>query len=57
MADPTKILIADDHAMFRAGIRALLESEPFMEVIGEDHPDHAKMTDLLEEIRAERADR
>ncbi len=35
MADPTRILIADDHAMFRAGIRALLESEPLMEVVGE----------------------
>lgn len=35
MADPTRILIADDHAMFRAGIRALLESEPLMEVAGE----------------------
>jgi two-component system, NarL family, response regulator NreC len=35
MADPTRILIADDHAMFRAGVRALLESEPLMEVVGE----------------------
>ncbi len=35
MADPTRILIADDHAMFRAGIRALLESEPLLEVVGE----------------------
>ena len=35
MPDPTRILIADDHAMFRAGIRALLESEPLLEVVGE----------------------
>ena len=35
MADPTRILIADDHAMFRAGIKALLESEPLLEVVGE----------------------
>ncbi len=35
MAEPTRILIADDHAMFRAGIRALLESEPLLEVVGE----------------------
>ena len=35
MADPTRILIADDHAMFRAGIRALLENEPLMEIVGE----------------------
>jgi DNA-binding NarL/FixJ family response regulator len=35
MADPIRILIADDHAMFRAGIKALLESEPLLEVVGE----------------------
>jgi len=35
MAESTRILIADDHAMFRAGIRALLESEPLLEVVGE----------------------
>ncbi len=35
MAKSTRILIADDHAMFRAGIRALLESEPLLEVVGE----------------------
>ena len=31
----TTILLVDDHAMFRAGIKALLESEPGMEVVGE----------------------
>ncbi len=35
MAESTRILIADDHAMFRAGIRALLKSEPLLEVVGE----------------------
>ena len=30
-----KILLVDDHAMFRAGIRALLESEDGLEVVGE----------------------
>ncbi len=30
-----RILIADDHALVRAGIRALLERQPNMEVIGE----------------------
>ena len=35
MAYPTRILIMDDHAIFRAGIRALFESEPLMEVVGE----------------------
>ena len=31
----TTILLVDDHAMFRAGIKALLESEVGMEVVGE----------------------
>jgi two-component system, NarL family, response regulator NreC len=35
MADTVKILLADDHAMFRAGLRALLEVESRFEVIGE----------------------
>ncbi len=34
MADIT-ILLVDDHAMFRAGIKALLESEPSLRVVGE----------------------
>lgn len=35
MSDGTKVLLVDDHAMFRAGIKALLEAEGRMEVIGE----------------------
>jgi len=35
MADPIKILLVDDHAMFRAGIRALIEAEERLEVVGE----------------------
>ena len=35
MSEGTKILLVDDHAMFRAGIKALLEAEGRMEVIGE----------------------
>lgn len=35
MADPIKVLLVDDHAMFRAGIRALLEAEGRVEVVGE----------------------
>ena len=30
-----RILIADDHAIFRDGLRKLLQSEPGMEVVGE----------------------
>ena len=32
---PIKILIADDHGVLRAGLRALLNNEPDMEVVGE----------------------
>lgn len=32
---PTRILIADDHGVLRAGLRALLNSQPGLEVIGE----------------------
>jgi len=35
MANAIKVLLVDDHAMFRAGIRALLESEGRVEVVGE----------------------
>lgn len=32
---PIRILIADDHALFRAGLRSLLEVEPDFQVVGE----------------------
>ncbi|HKK92278.1 MAG TPA: response regulator transcription factor, partial [Longimicrobiales bacterium] len=34
-AKVTSLLLVDDHAMFRAGIRALLEAEDRFEVVGE----------------------
>jgi DNA-binding NarL/FixJ family response regulator len=33
--DPIRILVADDHPLFRDGLRALLESVPDMQVMGE----------------------
>ena len=33
--DPVRVLIADDHPVFRNGMRALLASLPEMEVVGE----------------------
>ena len=33
--DLIRILLVDDHAVLRAGLRALLEAEPEMEVVGE----------------------
>ena len=35
MADKIRILLVDDHAMFRAGIKALIEAEDRLEVVGE----------------------
>jgi two-component system, NarL family, response regulator LiaR len=35
MAGPIRVLIADDHAVVRYGLRALLASEPSLDVIGE----------------------
>ncbi len=35
MIEKIKILLVDDHAMFRAGIKALIELEERMEVVGE----------------------
>jgi two-component system NarL family response regulator len=32
---PIRVLIADDHAVVRLGLRALLEAQPDMEVVGE----------------------
>jgi len=35
MSSPIRIVIADDHPIFRDGLRRLLESEPNLEVVGE----------------------
>lgn len=35
MSDTTTVLIVDDHPVFRSGLRALLESAPDVEVVGE----------------------
>jgi DNA-binding NarL/FixJ family response regulator len=35
LSEPIRILIADDHPLFRAGLRSLLESVPDTEVVGE----------------------
>lgn len=35
MAERIRILLADDHAVLRAGLQALLEAEPDMEVVGQ----------------------
>jgi two-component system response regulator NreC len=35
VADVVRILIVDDHGIFRAGLKALLDADPDMEVVGE----------------------
>ncbi|MFN0029005.1 MAG: response regulator [Acidimicrobiales bacterium] len=35
MADPIRIALCDDHAVVRSGLRAILEAEPDLEVVGE----------------------
>lgn len=35
MGERSRILLADDHAILRAGLKALLSAEPDMEVVGE----------------------
>ena len=31
-----RVLIVDDHALFRVGIRGILQQEPDLEIVGED---------------------
>ncbi len=52
LARPTKILIVDDHVLVRAGIRALLEKLPGIEVIAEASEGRA----ALESIRKDTPD-
>ncbi len=49
---PIRILIADDHAVLRTGLRMLLEAQPDMEVVGEA----ADGATALHEARAHRPD-
>ena len=35
MGEAIRVLLADDHAILRSGLRALLDLEPDMDVVGE----------------------
>ncbi len=35
MADTIRVPVADDHTIFRAGVRLLLKAEPDIDVVGE----------------------
>ena len=44
-----KVLLVDDHAIIREGLRSLLEKQPEMEVVG-DADDGRKALDLVREL-------
>ena len=46
--EPLRILIADDHAIFRDGLRRLLESEPGFSVCGEAADGHQALKSIAE---------
>lgn len=50
MSDTIRILIADDHAIVREGLRALLATEPGMELVGEA-ADGATAVDLARSLK------
>ncbi len=50
MADPIRVLIADDHTIVRAGVRMLLDTEPDIQVIGEAL-NGQEAVDLAEKLR------
>lgn len=52
MSNRRRILLADDHALVRAGIRALLESVPGIEVVGET----GDGLDVVERVRRDPPD-
>ena len=48
--DKVRIVLADDHPVFRYGLRQIIEAEPGLDVVGEaDHGEAA--LDLIEKIR------
>ncbi len=47
-----RILLVDDHAVLRTGMRHLIEAEPDMEVVGEGD-DGAGIVELVEQLRPE----
>ncbi|MEU3281919.1 response regulator transcription factor [Streptomyces antibioticus] len=54
MNAPVRILLADDHALLRRGVRLVLESEPDLTVVGEAQ-DGAHLVQLARDVDAELA--
>ena len=49
---PTHIVIADDHALFRAGVKTILKDEPDLEIVGEAD-DGSNLCRLVEDKKAD----
>ena len=52
MSAPTRILLADDHALVRRGVRLILDQEPDLEVVAEAG-DGAEAVALLREVEVD----
>jgi NarL family two-component system response regulator LiaR len=50
MASPTRVLLADDHSLVRAGIRSLLDDMGDVEVVAETGDGHETL-DLIEQLQ------
>ena len=50
MSEKSRLLIVDDSASFRKGMRALLDIQPDMQVVGEA-PDGEKALELIESLQ------
>jgi DNA-binding NarL/FixJ family response regulator len=48
VGETTRILIVDDHALFRAGVAGILEREPDFEVVGEADDSRSAVDRALE---------
>jgi two-component system response regulator NreC len=48
VAERIRVLLVDDHAMFREGVRSLLEGEPDIEVVGEVEDGRAAVQTAIE---------
>ena len=46
MTEPLRVLIVDDHPMYRGGLRAVLEDDPELDVVG----DAANGTDAVTSV-------
>ena len=47
MTQPIRVLLADDHALFREGVRALLEAENDIQVVGEVEDGRSAVTEAV----------